>query len=167
VTDENWLTADELSAWRAFIGTTRLLDSALDRQLVRDAGMPHTYYGVLVALSEQAEGRRRLSDLAAMVDFSQSRLTHAIARMEAQGWVRREQRPSSGREKDAVLTDAGRAALAAAAPGHVARVRELVFDRLSPEQVEQLAAICSQLLPGLLADAGESGAVAMPYSITH
>jgi DNA-binding MarR family transcriptional regulator len=76
-----------------------------------------------------------LSDLASLVDFSQSRLTHALKRMESYGWVRRAPRPDNGREKDAVLTAAGRAALAAATPGHVALVRELMFDHLSAAQL--------------------------------
>jgi DNA-binding MarR family transcriptional regulator len=145
-----WLPDEQQDTWRAFLTVTKLLDAALDRQLLRDAHIPHTYYGLLVALAEQEEGRRGLSDLAALVDFSQSRLTHALKRMESYGWVRREPRPDNGREKDAVLTAAGRAALAAAAPGHVALVRELMFDHLSAAQLAQLREICGALLPALI-----------------
>jgi hypothetical protein len=71
--------------------------------------------------------------------------------MESHGWVRREPRPDNGREK----TAAGRAALTAAAPGHVALVRELMFDRLSAAQQAQLHQICATLLPGLTRPAEE------------
>lgn len=145
-----WLSGEQQETWRAFLTVTRLLDAALDRELLRDAQMPHAYYGLLVALAEQEEGRRGLSDLAALVDFSQSRLTHALKRMESYGWVRREPRPDNGREKDAVLTAAGRAALVAAAPGHVTLVRELMFDHLSAPQLAQLRQICGALLPALI-----------------
>ena len=145
-----WLTAEQQDAWRALLEVTRLLESALDRQLQRDAHMPHAYYGLLVALAEQQEGRWGLSALASQVDFSQSRLTHALKRMESFGWVRREPRADNGREKDAVLTAEGRAALAAAAPGHVALVRELVFESLSAAQVSQLRQVCESLLPALV-----------------
>jgi DNA-binding MarR family transcriptional regulator len=142
-----WLSGEQQDTWRIFLTVTKLLDAALDRELLRDAHMPHAYYGLLVALAEQEEGRRGLSDLASLVDFSQSRLTHALKRMESYGWVRREPRPDNGREKDAVLTAAGRAALVAAAPGHVALVRELMFDHLSAAQLAQLREICGALLP--------------------
>lgn len=42
-----------------------------------------------------------------------------------------------------MLTDAGFAALAAAAPGHVEGVRTHLLDPLTPEQVKQLADICA------------------------
>jgi DNA-binding MarR family transcriptional regulator len=145
-----WLSGEQQDTWHAFQVVTRLLDAALDRQLLHDAQMPHAYYGLLVALAEQEEGRRGLSDLASLVDFSQSRLTHALKSMESRGWVRREPRPDNGREKDAVLTVTGRAALAAAAPRHVALVRELMFDRLSVVQQAQLHQICETLLPVLV-----------------
>ncbi len=48
-----------------------------------------------------------------------------------------------------MLTDAGHAALAEAAPGHAAEVRRRVFDLLSREQVESLADISSTLAAGL------------------
>lgn len=152
MTTPRWLVPAELEAWRTFLATTQLLLSALDRELVRDAGIPHSHYGVLVALSEHPDGRRRLSDLAGLVDFSQSRLTHALSKMEAAGLVRRESRATSGREKDAVLTPAGRQLLERAAPGHVELVRQLVFDRLSGEQVEQLRTICAAILPAVIAE---------------
>ena len=145
-----WLSDEQQDTWRAFLMVTKLLDVALERQLLRDAHMPHAYYGLLAVLAEQEEGRRGLSDLASLADFSQSRLTHALKRMESHGWVRREPRPDNGREKDAVLTAAGRAALVAAAPRHVALVRELMFDHLSAVQLAQLRQICEALLPALI-----------------
>jgi hypothetical protein len=48
-----------------------------------------------------------------------------------------------------VLTEAGRQALVAAAPGHLAEVRRRVFDLLSREQVEALADIAQALGAGL------------------
>ena len=154
MTTPEWLSPAEQQTWRRFLATTQLMQSALDRELMRDAGIPHSHYGVLVALSEHPDGRRRLSDLAGLVDFSQSRLTHALTRMESAGLVRREGRPGSGREKDAVLLPAGRALLERAAPGHVALVRQLLFDRLDPTQQEQLLQICTQLLPAVLRASG-------------
>ncbi|SEG76427.1 DNA-binding transcriptional regulator, MarR family [Nonomuraea solani] len=138
-----WLDEDEQRAWRNFLSATQLINEALDRQLQRDASMPHTYYMILVALSEAPGRSMRMSELAARAQSSQSRLSHAVARLEERGWVRRERCPADRRSYFAVLTDEGYAAIAAAAPGHVEEVRRSLFDVLTPEQVRSLDEICS------------------------
>ena len=136
--EPNWLSDEEMRAWMAFNVGSRLIFEALDQQLLRDADMPHTYYGILVMLSE-AEGRSlRMSQLARLLRYSRSRLTHAITSLESRGWVRREECPSDGRGLVAMLTDEGFDALKAAAPGHVAEVRRLLLDGLSADQIGQL-----------------------------
>jgi DNA-binding MarR family transcriptional regulator len=147
-----WLNDDEQATWRAYLLTTQLLDEALDRQLQRDAGFPHAYYGILVQLSEAPQHALRMSELARRLRYSQSRMTHAVASLERSGWVRRERCTDDGRGSLAVLTDAGMAALRSAAPGHVAEVRAHVFDRLSERQQAQLRAICATLLDGFETD---------------
>ncbi|MGN9837739.1 MarR family winged helix-turn-helix transcriptional regulator [Nonomuraea sp. H19] len=143
-----WLDEDEQLTWRRFLAATQLINEALDRQLQRDASMPHTYYMILVALSEAPGRSMRMSELAARAQCSQSRLSHAVARLEERGWVRRERCPADRRGNVAVLTDDGYAALAGAAPGHVEQVRRSLFDVLTPEQVRSLDEICSALVSG-------------------
>ncbi|MCU1625620.1 MAG: regulatory protein MarR [Pseudonocardia sp.] len=147
-----WLTAEERAAWLAFVAATTLLDGALDRQLQREAGMPLAYYQILAMLSEVPARTLRMSELADITQSSQSRISHAVARLERQGWVLRRPCPDDRRSTFAELTPAGLAALAAAAPGHVRSVRENLFDVLSTEQVGQLAAICRAMLGPLTAD---------------
>ncbi|SCF37829.1 transcriptional regulator, MarR family [Micromonospora mirobrigensis] len=140
-----WLDADEQQTWRAFLASSRALMETLDRELQRDAGMPHAYYEILVRLSEAPGRSMRMSDLADATGSSRSRLSHAASRLEAAGWVRRDECPSDRRGQLAVLTDDGFAALAAAAPGHVEGVRRHLFDALSPAQVDQLRRISETL----------------------
>jgi DNA-binding MarR family transcriptional regulator len=145
-----WLDEDESRAWVAWILSTRLLWDELERDLQRDAGMPFSYYEVLVMLSESPTRARRMSELADATQSSRSRLSHAVSRLEELGWVRRESCPSDRRGSLAVLTDAGFAALEAAAPDHVESVRKHLFDLLSPEQLVQLREISDVLLDHLL-----------------
>ena len=144
-----WLDANEEAAWRAFWRASRLLFSELERDLQRDAGMPPGYYEILVFLSEAPERRMRMTDLAEATQSSPSRMTHAVTRMEAQGWIRREGCPSDRRGWNAVLTDAGFRAIEQAAPRHVESIRTRLLDHLSPEQVEQLRAISDTLVAEL------------------
>ncbi|MBM7493365.1 DNA-binding MarR family transcriptional regulator [Micromonospora luteifusca] len=140
-----WLDPDEQRTWRAYLAASRALMDTLDRELQRDAGMPHAYYELLVVLSESPGRRLRMSDLAEAAGSSRSRLSHAVARLEAAGWVRREECPTDRRGQIALLTDEGFATLAAAAPGHVEGVRRHLFDALSPAQVDQLRRISETL----------------------
>jgi DNA-binding MarR family transcriptional regulator len=143
-----WLSAEEQNTWRAFLAATARLFSAVEGQLNRDSGIPHGYYEILVNLSEAPGRSLRMSQLAEASTSSKSRLSHAVARLEERGWVERLDCPTDRRGQVARLTDAGFAALDAAAPGHVEQVRRSLFDRLSPEQVEHLAAICAAIASG-------------------
>jgi DNA-binding MarR family transcriptional regulator len=147
--EDRWLERDELEAWLAYVAASTLLEAALDRQLQRDSGIPHAYYQILAMLSEVPGRTLRMSDLAAITQSSQSRLSHAVSRLERNGWVRRSPCPDDRRSTLARLTEEGFAALAAAAPGHVRTVRAHLFDRLSCEQVGQLRDICRTVLSGL------------------
>ncbi|MCO1656796.1 MarR family winged helix-turn-helix transcriptional regulator [Pseudonocardia humida] len=138
-----------MRAWLSYVAGSTLLEAALDRQLQRDSGMPHAYYQILAMLSEAPDRTRRMSDLAAATQSSQSRLSHAVSRLEANGWVRRSQCPDDRRGTLATLTEQGMAVLREAAPGHVRTVREHLFDRLTPEQVEQLTDIWQTVLEGM------------------
>ncbi|MEU5939911.1 MarR family transcriptional regulator [Micromonospora sp. NPDC047548] len=144
-----WLDPDEQRTWRAFLAASRALMDTLDRELQRDAGMPHAYYEILVRLSEAPGRRLRMSELADLTGSSRSRLSHAAARLEAAGWIRREDCPTDRRGQIAALTDDGFAVLAAAAPGHVEGVRRHLFDALSPAQVDQLRRISETLVAHL------------------
>lgn len=147
-----WLNPDEQRTWRAFLTASRALMETLDRELQRDAAMPHAYYEILVRLSESPERRLRMSELAEGTSSSRSRLSHAVSRLEESGWVRREACPTDRRGQVAFLTDSGFEALAAAAPGHVDGVRRHLFDQLSPAQVDELYRISQSLVDHLAPD---------------
>jgi DNA-binding MarR family transcriptional regulator len=146
-----WLDDEEQQTWRAFLAATRLVFEQLDRELQRDSGIPHGYYEILVRLSEAPDRALRMSALADRSQSSRSRLSHAVARLEENGWVKRESCADDKRGQIARLTDQGFAALAAAAPGHVEGVRSHVFDPLTPEQVVQLREISTALVDALQA----------------
>jgi DNA-binding MarR family transcriptional regulator len=144
-----WLDEREQRAWRGYLAMTRLLTAQLDRELLRDSGLPHAYYEILVCLSESPGRSLRMSDLATLTESSRSRLSHAVSRLGEAGWVRREDCETDRRGAFATLTDEGFAALAAAAPAHVTSVRRHIFDRLDADQITQLTAICDAVLAGL------------------
>ena len=144
--EPRWLDAEEQKAWRAWLYSSLLLQDQLDRELTHETGISHAYYEILVQLSEAPGRALRMSQLAERSLSSRSRLSHAVARLEERGWVRRQVCEEDGRGQLAVLTDEGFAALEAAAPVHVESVRSHLFDQLSPEQVAALRDIGETLL---------------------
>jgi len=151
-TEPRWLDDREQQAWRAFCGASMHLLDQLDRQLQRDAGMPHAYYEILVTLSESPGRELRMSELAERTRSSRSRLSHAVTKLGDRGWVCRRDHPDDRRGQFAQLTDAGFEALRLAAPGHVECVRSGLFDRLTDDQVDQLYVIMSALAGGVPRD---------------
>jgi DNA-binding MarR family transcriptional regulator len=147
VTDDTpWLTTDELAAWVSLTALIVALPQAIDRQLKRDSGLNFFEYSILSGLSREPGRAMQLSILADLAAGSLSRISHAVSRLEQQGWVHRRAGDTEARGVDAVLTDAGMAKLVEAAPAHVREARRLVVDALSPDELRQLKGICGKLV---------------------
>ena len=151
--DTRWLSAHEQRSWRAFLQACQALFGSIDAQLLRDSGLPHGYYEILVHLSEAPDRAMRMTQLATASTYSKSRLSHAVARLEERGLVTRRDCPTDRRGQIAQLTDDGFAVLAAAAPGHVDQVRRSLIDVLTPEQVTQLSEISASIIAAAGPDA--------------
>ena len=147
--EPRWLTSSERDAWMNLAQLLMVLPTALDQQLREDAGIPHAYYQILVALSSQPDRAIRMSQLARLSGTTTTRLSHAVTSLEQRGWVTRQPCPDDKRGQIAHLTDAGMDVLRTAAPGHVAEVRRLVFDHLTDDDVTRLRDITAKLLPAL------------------
>src|SRR5580692_5080862 len=141
-----WLTATELDAWLSLVRLFMWLPWSIDQQLQRDSNLSMVEYQVLAMLSRSPQQTMRMSSLAEVTNASLSRLSHLIKRLEARGLVRREPDPADGRFTNAILTDPGFQTLAEAAPGHVAHVRSLVIDILSPEQLRRLGQAADRIM---------------------
>jgi len=129
-----WLDDEEMAAWLAFLEVSHRLDRVIEQQLKADAGLSHPQYEILSRLGSAPGSQQRMSDLADMITVSRSGLTYQITQLERAGLVRRQRDPADERGVLAVLTEAGRAALGRAAPGHVQVVRRYLIDVLTPAQ---------------------------------
>ena len=141
-----WLTPAQLEAWQAVTLMLARLPTALEAQLQRDAQLSYVEYYALAGLSEQPNHAMRMSELAVLTNAELSRLSHLITRLEKRGYVRRDPDPTDGRYTNAVLTDAGYEHVVAAAPGHVAIVRELVIDALDATALSALRESAEQII---------------------
>ena len=141
-----WLTAAEVDSWLSVVRLMTWLAWSIDQQLRRDSNLGMVEYQVLAMLSESPRQTMRMSSLAEVTNASLSRLSHLVKRLERRGLVRREPDPADGRFTNAILTDKGFHTLAGAAPAHVAHVRSLVIDVLSPEQLRRLGLAADRIM---------------------
>ena len=166
-TEPRWLDETEMRAWRGLLRMGWLIDAGIGRDLTED-GLSFPDYHVLASLSETPGHQMRITDLAARISWSKSRLSHQLSRMQARGLVCRTSCPTDARGALAVLTPAGLDAIVAAAPGHVESIRRHLLGPLSPAQVEALADITEAVLAGcaleeaVCAEADEDGACSGP-----
>ncbi len=141
-----WLTEEELRSWLPLAGVMLRLGTALDSQLQRDSDLTHFDYLCLAMLSEREDHTSSMSELASRTNSSLSRLSHVVSKLEGRGFVSRCRSEVSRRVTMVRMTAEGYAVLVAAAPGHVETVRSLVFDGLSPEDVEALGRVSRHVL---------------------
>ncbi|GAB2741998.1 MarR family winged helix-turn-helix transcriptional regulator [Amycolatopsis magusensis] len=132
--EPRWLSEREMLAWRSYIVATLHLRQRLHRELAEEHDLSLIDYEVLVALSASDDGRVRMSELAAMLGSTKSRLSHQVGRLEHEGYVQRERDPADRRGVITVLTEHGRSLLQRAAPTHVTGVRAHLIDLLTEEE---------------------------------
>ncbi|TNM36195.1 MarR family transcriptional regulator [Nocardioides albidus] len=146
-----WLDDEEAQAWRAWIDLNAQLSARLNRELQASSGLSIADYEILVALTDpDVPGRSlRMYELGERLQWEKSRVSKQVSRMEARGLVRRRHCADDRRGAFVELTETGQAAIEAAAPGHVALVRQLFFDGLSAEQVRSLGRFATTVLARL------------------
>ncbi|MCB1291186.1 MarR family transcriptional regulator [Mycolicibacterium sp.] len=151
--ESSWLSPDAQRLWRHWLRLNALLPGVLHRELQSEAGISLPDYEVLVHLTDAPEERVRVTDLAREMNWERSRLSHHVTRMAGRGLVERTECHDDGRGAWVVLTERGRSAIEQAAPGHAATVRGLIFDDLTPEELETMTAVVDRVLARL----GEPG----------
>ncbi|WP_067714894.1 MarR family winged helix-turn-helix transcriptional regulator [Nocardia yamanashiensis] len=139
-----WLSDEEQATWQSYIRLRQRLDAAIAAGLTRD-GLSYSDYEVLVALAA-AGGNLRAKELGAEICWDKSRLSKHLSRMAARGLVGRCQAVDDARGREIMLTDAGRAALEAAAPNHVELVRRLFIDELDPGEAAAMRSLSAKVV---------------------
>jgi DNA-binding MarR family transcriptional regulator len=143
--DVRWLSPGEERLWRRWLLLNARLNATLQREMQDDSGLSSADFEVLVNLTDNPEGRVRVTDLASKMLWERSRLSHHVTRMEGRALVQKVECKEDGRGAWVVITPAGRTAIEKAAPGHVEAVRRLVFDALDDAEVEAFTTLVDKL----------------------
>jgi len=141
------LSEPELRAWRGLLRVHASLTKAMDAELEAEHGLPLTSYEVLMYLADAEGERMRMCDLASSIILSRSGLTRLVDRLEREGLIERVSCASDARGAFAKLTPVGRDKLQAARATHLAGIRQLYLDRLTPEEQQQLGDLWERMAP--------------------
>ena len=143
--EPRWLDEREQRAWRSLMAMQAGLSEYIERQLRDRSGMSSADYEVLAHLSEVPEGRMRSNALARLLRWEKGRLSQHLTRMQNRGLIRREPCPTDQRGAVVVITERGRALIEEAAPLHVADIRNVLIDHLTPAQLDLLTELGDQV----------------------
>ena len=145
-----WLDEREERAWRSLMEMQAGLSEHLERQL-RRCGLSRADYEVLAHLSEAPGGRLRSFELGELLHWEKSRLSQHLTRMQDRGLVARERCETDQRGAVIAITARGTELIEAAAPQHVADVRDVLIDHLTPAELDTLTAIGAKVRTRLTA----------------
>lgn len=134
-----------IGVWRDFLRAHASLMRVLGDELQQAQAMPLAWYDVLLHLVEAPGRRLRMAELADELLMSRSGLTRMVDRLQTAGWVRREPAPGDARGLYTVLTRSGFDALRAAAPVHLAGVRDHFLVHFTDDELRQLGALISRV----------------------
>ena len=144
--EPTWLNDDQQRLWRAFLRVHSRLTSHLGRQLQASSDLSLADYDVLVRATESSDAMIRPAELAEMLQWEQSRLSHQLTRMQRRGLIRKRVHPTDGRGAVVEATDLGVAAIRSAAPGHSAAVLELFLDPIQQAEGEVMTVALERIL---------------------
>jgi DNA-binding MarR family transcriptional regulator len=141
MTQARWLTEQEQRAWRSLMTMQDGLSEYIERQLRTRCGLSGADYQVLAHLSEAPEGRLRPFELGRLLRWEKSRLSQHLSRMQTRGLVTRERCETDQRGAVVTITPRGGELVSAAAPQHVADVRDVLIDHLTESELTTLTTI--------------------------
>lgn len=143
--EPRWLDEREQRAWRSLMKMQAGLSEYIERQLRTHSGLSTADYQVLAHLSEAPEGRLRSFALGDALRWEKSRLSQHLTRMQNRNLIRRERCATDQRGAVVVITEQGRTLVEAAAPLHLADVRNVLIDHVTPAQMDLLIELGDQV----------------------
>lgn len=146
------LSASEQHLWRSLGRVAHTLPRVFEDAMLRATGLTMTEFGVLAQLRESPERTRSMSELAAGVGLSASRMTRVVAGLASRALVSRARHSTDARSTIVGLTAAGRDQVELADASHTALARRYVLDHVPSDAVDRMGGV----LAGI-ADAATTG----------
>ncbi|MCO8270530.1 MarR family transcriptional regulator [Actinoplanes sp. TRM 88003] len=136
----------DTAAWAALLRVHAALVPHMDKELQAACGLPLTWYDVLLELNSAPGRRLSMTELGDVAVVSRTRASRVVDQLVAAGLVIRETNPDDKRSAYAVITDAGRKRLRAAAPTYLAAIERLFTSRMTKTEAATVAAALEKVL---------------------
>ena len=136
---------ERTAAWASLLRVHATVVPKLARA-VAAAGLPISWYDVLLVLNAAPDRRLRMSDLGARAVLSREQISRVVSELEREGLVERRPNPDDKRSSFAVITPAGRTRLRAAAPTYLAAIEDHFARHLTPAEAETVARALGKVL---------------------
>ena len=137
------LSPRELRIWHAFLSMGEDVLERVGCDIARATGLSGPEFGVLSRLAAFGNGEMRQQELATLMAWEKSRLSHQLSRMQKRKLI--ERRTGDGRATLVALTKTGREKLGTALPIRAESVRRNLLSRLTPDQIDTLIRVSSLL----------------------
>ena len=129
------LTSGEASTWRLIQRLSDLANGVVEHQIRSAADLSSAEFDVLRCLVDAPDRQLRQNELAALLGWDKSRLSHQLTRMQHRELIDRQK---SGRVHAVAVTRMGVQKFELADNAHVAAVRSLLLEHLSAAEREAL-----------------------------
>jgi DNA-binding MarR family transcriptional regulator len=129
------LTSGEASTWRLIQRLSDLASGVVEHQIRSAADLSSAEFDVLRCLVEAPDRQLRQNELAALLGWDKSRLSHQLTRMQHRELLDRQK---SGRVHAVAVTRMGVQKYELADNAHVAAVRSLLREHLTAAEREAL-----------------------------
>lgn len=149
MTDATGTVAEDWAVWRAFLAANTQLSAEIDRRLRRTHGISQAEYGTLAALRDAPGRRLRVGEIAALLGWEKSRMSHLVTRMEQCGLIARRGHSEDGRATDIVLTRLGVQTLLGAVGDHAADLHSLFFSQMTSDERAVVGAVLDRILQNM------------------
>ena len=148
------MTTDQagVAAWESLLRVHAAVVPVLDREVQLATGLPLAWYDVLLELNAAPDRRLRMTDLGDRVVLSRTRVSRIVDELVANGLVNRDGNPADRRSAFAVITEAGRRRLRAAAPVYLASIARHFTVQLTKAEAMTVRAAFDKVLRAVRAD---------------
>ena len=137
------LSPRELRVWQAFVAMGEDVLERVGTDIAKATGLSGPEFSVLSRLAAFGKGEMRQQELATVMGWEKSRLSHQLSRMQRRKLI--ERFSGDGRATLVVLTRIGREMLEHALPVRANSVRRNLLSRLTSEQIDTIIRVSNLL----------------------
>jgi len=141
--DAKPLSPRELRIWYAFLSMSEDVLERVGRDIAQATDLSGPEFAVLSRLAAFGKGEMRQQELAVVMGWEKSRLSHQLSRMQKRKLIERQS--GDGRAILVLLTKTGRKMLEDALPVRAESVRRNLLSRLTSEQIDTIVRVSNLL----------------------